>query len=225
MSKYKVYNFWATLLNDFSHYQNEVGYEKGEEFFPFVTEIDLLDKLNRAEFEPTEAMEKGTAFESAVALNSTNFRYSDKEYTFDKELVTKLHEMVAGGVYQKGLKYTIAMDDCVVNFYGYSDFIKRDTIIDLKTTSQYTFPKFDKSFQHKVYLCGANQMGYQLNKFQYLVTDFKDYFYEIYPFNKEEYDADLRSIASDLIGFIESRRLMITNENLFREDYLNFKIL
>jgi len=225
MSKYKVYNFWATLLNDFSHYQNEVGYEKGEDFFPFVTETNLIDKLNRVPFESTEAMDKGTAFESAVASNQHDLKVYDRHWTFDKELVTKLHEMVAGGVYQKGLKYTITIDDCMVNFYGYSDFIKRDTIIDLKTTSQYTFPKFDKSFQHKVYLCGANQMGYKLNKFQYLVTDFKDYFYELYPFNEEEYDADLRSIAKDLIGFIESRRLMISNEDLFRADYLDFKIL
>jgi hypothetical protein len=68
-------------------------------------------------------------------------------------------------------------------------------------------------------------MGYKLNKFQYLVTDFKDYFYELYPYDLDQYDADLRSIAKDLIGFIESRRLMISNEDLFRADYLDFKIL
>jgi len=224
MSKYKVYNFWATLLNDFSHYQNEAGYEKGEEFFPFVTETNLIDKLNRVPFESTEAMDKGNAFELAVATNQSEVVFGDKKYDFDKALVNNLSSMVSGGAYQKGLKYTIGFDECMVNFYGYSDFIKRDTIVDLKTTGQYTFPKFDKSFQHKVYLCGANQMGYKMNKFQYLVTDFKDYFYELYPYDLDQYDADLRFIAKDLIGFIESRRLMISNENLFREDYLDFKI-
>ena len=221
----KVYNFWATLLNDFSHYQNEAGYEKGEEFFPFVTEQDMIDKLNRVPFESTEAMNKGTAFESAVAFNDANIKVDDKQYSFDKELVLTLHEMVTGGAYQKGLKYTITFDDCRVNFYGYSDFIKRDTIIDLKTTGQYTFPKFDKSFQHKVYLLGANQMGYELNKFQYLVTDFKDYFYELYPFDEEKYHHELKMLAVDLIAFIKSRRYFITNENLFEADYLDLRIL
>ena len=221
----KVFNFWATLLNDFSHYQNEVGYEKGEDFFPFVTEQDMIDKLNRVTFEASDAMFKGSAFESAVCFNTPSLLYSDKQYNFDKELVNVLHEKIEGSAYQKGLKYTITFDDCTVNFYGYSDFIKRDMIIDLKTTGQYTFPKFDKSFQHKVYLLGANQMGYNMNKFQYLVTDFKDYFYELYPFDKEKYHHELKMLSVDLIAFIQSRRYFITNENLFKADYLDSRIL
>jgi len=225
MNKYKVYNFWATLLNDFSHYQNEAGYEKGEEFFPFVTEQNLIDKLNRVPFQSTEAMDKGNAFELAVATNQSEVVFGENKYDFDKALVNNLNSMVSGGAYQKGLKYTITFDDCTVNFYGYSDFIKRDTIVDLKTTGQYTFPKFDKSFQHKVYLLGANQMGYKMNKFQYLVTDFKDYFYELYPFDEEKYHQELKMMAVDLIAFIQSRRYFITNENLFKADYLNLRIL
>ena len=225
MKPYKTYNFWATLLNDFNHYQNEVGYEKGDDFVPFVTEQNLIDKLNRVPFEATEAMDKGNAFELAVGLNKNEVVFGEKNYSFDKTLIGQLHEKVAGGAYQKGLKYTITFDDCMVNFYGYADFIRRDTIIDLKTTGQYTFPKFDKSFQHKVYLCGANQMGYKLNKFQYLVTDFKDYFYELYPFDEEKYHQELKMIAIDLIAFINSRRLMITNEDLFNFNYLDNRII
>jgi hypothetical protein len=221
----RVFNFWATLLNDFSNYQNEVGYEKGDDFIPFVTEKDLIDKLNRVPFQSSEAMDKGNAFELAVCTNESEVIFGENKYFFDKELVSKLNAMVSGAAYQKGLKYTLTFDDVMVNFYGYSDFIRRDTIVDLKTTGQYSFPKFDKSFQHKVYLLGANQMGYKLDKFQYLVTDFKDYFYEIYPYDAEKYSNELKSIAVDIINFIQSRKDLITNENLFKADYLDMRII
>jgi hypothetical protein len=221
----KVFNIWATLLNDFYLYQTEAGYDKGDDFIPFVSESQLIDKINRVPFEPTEAMEKGSAFEKAIYINEpTVQRGEGKEFKFDADLVKSMHHFVKGSTYQKGLVYSFLMDDFKINLYGYSDFISRDTIIDLKTTSSYSFPKFDKSFQHKVYLMGANQMGIFVNKFNYLVTDFREYYYELYPYDPYLYENELKVICSDLIGFMESRKLLITNTDINREDYLNDRL-
>jgi len=215
MKTHKTYNIWATLLNDFSHYQREEGFERGGEFVPFCNEQDLINKLNRVPTEKTEAILKGVAFETSLQTLTPEVEIEGKVLKFDPELVKSMARITEGSVWQIKVEKTIVISPAIsIKLYGYMDAIKMDTGIDVKTTGQYTFPKFDRSFQHKVYLLGANEMGIHLNKFMYLVTDFREYYYEVYPYEPDKFMKELAVISSDLIDFIDSRKGLIINEKL-----------
>ena len=212
----KVYNFWATLLNDFSSYQKEEGFEKGDgTFHPFCDELMLIDRLNRVQGEPTEAMKKGVAFEECLRYNKTSHSIDNLKFDFDAKLLESMGTICHNGIWNTLVEFTIPVDtDVAVRLYGYIDCIKQDTCIDVKTTSSYSFPKFDQSYQHKLYMIASNHSGIYLNKFMYLITDFRDYYYEVYPYDPSKYMNDLIAISKDLIGFIESRKILINNPRL-----------
>lgn len=215
MRIHKTYNIWATLLNDFSHYQKEEGFERGGEFVPYCDENALINKLNRSEVLKTDAILKGVAFETSLQTGQTEIEIEGQIMKFDSDLVKSMSRITEGSVWQTRVSKSIVLSPAIsVNLYGYMDAIKMDTGIDVKTTGSYSFPKFDKSYQHKVYLMGANSMGIHLNKFMYLITDFREYYYEVYPYDPEKFTKDLTIISGDLIDFIESRKELITNENL-----------
>jgi hypothetical protein len=76
------------------------------------------------------------------------------------------------------------------------DVIKRDTIYDIKFTSNYELGKFYNSSQHRIYLYCLG-----LPKFQYLISDGKEYWTEDYH-NHEGIEDELKGMISDFMGYL-----------------------
>ena len=204
--KKQQYNFFPTLLNDYYDYQTEKMY--GEKYA--VTEQDLIDKLNKVPFEETEAMTRGKRFEDV--LQNPELGYSCGGFEYDKEVVDVFRRKVSGGVWQKYVEYTHESSQYIFKWYGYIDVIKQFRTIDIKNTSRYDYTKFDRYFQHMVYLLGANNMGANVNQHQYLIACGKEWFEEIYPYQKELFISKLVEISTDLVGFIEAKADLISKE-------------
>lgn len=180
-------------------------------------EQHLLDRLNKAPMEQTEAMAKGIAFEACLQEDGkyTHSIHPFPMFSFPPEIVNEMRDVVRGGIPQQFLQFTLETPNYTVRFYGYADFIKRHQCIDVKTGKQYAFPKFLDCYQHKMYLLGAKESGANLLEHLYLITDFKNVYKELYTFNKKEFEADMISRTTDLVHFIELRRSLITNPKIF----------
>lgn len=232
------YKFYATLLDAFQWYLKS---EEDEAFQQFI------DKLNRVPF-TSEAAEKGTRFNElvddvkngAVALVDTVGRYfsggplkgtyppiqvNEKglvkyggfEYKFSivKQFVERLgraHDQV----YTEGVLPTSRGG---VLLYGYIDEVQPGGHMeDIKTTSNYTFPKYLHNWQHIVYPYCMNANGIPANYFSYAVTDFSNYYQEDYVFEEKRDTARLVTICEQLIDFIEQHRDKITDRKLFASE-------
>lgn len=204
-----TYNFYPTLLNSFHEFVTE---KKLGENFLLCSKEQLLDKINRVPYPTTEPMAKGNAFEHCLRYEGV---YEKDGFSFDKELIERMRPMVKGGAWQLFVETTIDVDGHQVRHYGYLDVVRRFQTIDVKTTSQYQWPKFDGGYQHHVYLLGASDAGAQLSEHMYLITDFKDYYTEVYPFKRDLMINQLRTISRDLISFLENNRHLITDKKIF----------
>jgi carbonic anhydrase len=88
------------------------------------------------------------------------------------------------------------------------DVVKRDTIYDIKFTSNYEVGKFVSSSQHRIYLYCSD-----LPKFQYLVSDGKEYWIEDYH-NHANIENELKGMISDFMNYldndIEAKEMFLT---------------
>jgi hypothetical protein len=128
----KKYRFSATLLDSFNYYlMNE---NKSID--------DFLKTINR-EIVETEAMKRGKEFQKAINEPNT-------EHNFDIQLIHKIREEVAGSYKEEYLEKFIKINNTDILIYGYSDYIRYNKIFELKTTSNYIFPKYLNAYQWKV---------------------------------------------------------------------------
>ena len=204
---HKRFKFSPSLLNAFDYYRTEKMF--GERIAE--TEQSILDKLNRIPFPQSEAMLKGIAFEDEL-------RYGEPQvgFTFDEKLIQRGREELLGGFWQTWLHTEIKVGRYDVVLHGYSDVICRHKNVDVKTTSYVSsLPMYLNSYQHKVYLLAANDMGIKLNEHRYMITDFKEWFYEDYGFHRERYTEDLQEVCGELINFVETNLDSITNVRIF----------
>ena len=214
------YNFYATLLDSFQYY-------KGSDY---MDKQDLLNRINRVPFEPSDAMLKGTAFHEILCLDDKKYSKllvdNDKKgnaqvnygnYAFNYELVGTFRKKTKeqSDLFEIQMEYVVDMGEYEVMLYGYLDWVRRNSVIDIKTTARYDFPKYSKAFQYKVYLYIANQLGYKLDTFEYLVTNFKDLYIETYNYQEDKYFADLKAICGELVDFLTHHRPLITDLKIF----------
>lgn len=176
------------------------------------SEQDLIDKLNKVPFPKSEAMMKGIAFENCLRKPGV---YADGQFEFDPAVVDACYKHTEGGIWQTWVDLQIFTYDYEFTIGGYTDVIRRNVLKDVKTTKQYSFPAFDESYQHKVYLLGAEQTGAQIDQFDYVVCDFKEVYVETYFFDSNAYKASVLAIMRDVAEFIRLRRHLITNPKLF----------
>ena len=181
----KLY-IYPTLLDSFTTYQNaETEWEKyyGMSDEPKVTlqEFEdkcfneLIDKINRVPYEPSEAVSKGTAFNDIVdtllhgkccgrtklgrIVNQEDFKtvigvsaeIDGFGFNFDYKLCKDAAEYFKGSVSQVLVEANIETKYGVVNLYGFIDELREDTVYDIKTTSRYEFGKYSKYWQRYVY--------------------------------------------------------------------------
>ena len=200
MTKYLI---TASLLNSYQYYIQD------EFKSPADSRADFLKTLSRERFEPNEAMQKGIdfeddlmqvsldlrGFENYLSSNSNNFETKP----FSRDII--LHELgaiVEGGLWQESVKKEITVGNQEFLLYGRMDVIKRDTIYDIKFTSNYELGKFMNSSQHRIYLYCLG-----LPKFQYLISDGKEYWIEDYH-NHEGIEDELKGMISDFMSYLEN---------------------
>lgn len=187
MSKYLL---TPSLLNSYAYYIQD------EFKSPEDSRADFLRTLSREKFEPNEAMQKGIDFEYDIK------EYADGKWKpFDEEkhkIYIAIGNIVKGGLWQESVKKEITVGNQEFLLYGRTDVIKRDTIYDIKFTSNYEAGKFVSSSQHRIYLYCTG-----LPKFQYLVSDGKEYWIEDYH-NHAGIEDELKGMISDFMGYLEN---------------------
>jgi hypothetical protein len=121
--------------------------------------------------------------------------------------------------------FNLRPNNQTVELYGYVDYLGLDCVIDLKTTADYTFPKYRNNWQRYVY-------GYCLkdtvSEVEFLCVEFPstkskqktepEIYTEQYPFDEELDIFDLCNVLNNFIGFLEENRDKITDKKIFGGD-------
>lgn len=190
MTKYLI---TPSLLNSLQWYLKE-SFTKTE----VEQRQEFLQTLRREKTEPNENIKKGIAFEDAVnfyaGLNYSLDSVEDEGYN---KIACELAEMVKGGLWQQSVKKDLRVGNQDFLLYGRTDVIKRDTVFDIKFTSNYELGKFQDSSQHLIYLYCSD-----LPKFSYLISDGKDWWREDY-FNHIGIEGEIKSKVSEFLDYLE----------------------
>lgn len=215
MTKYLI---TPTLLNSYDYYIQD------EFKSPANSRADFLKTLSRGKFEPNQAMQKGIDFENDVldaCNNKLEADYSkieprfvksviDSEAMSTKEIsnwiimreyidcVENVAKIVNRGLWQESVKKDLQIGNQEFLLYGKTDVIKRDTVYDIKYTSNYELGKFLNSAQHLIYLYCTG-----LPKFKYLISNGKDFWQEDY-FNNGNIENEIKSKINDFLSYLEN---------------------
>ena len=189
MTKYLI---TPTLLNSFQYYIQD------EYKSPADSRADFLRTLSRERFEPNEAMQKGIDFENEIKTIADKFiELKIEDYEAESNLF-KIADIIKGGLWQQTCKKDLTIGNQEFLLYGKCDVVKRDTIYDIKYTSNYEVGKFLDSAQHLIYLYCLD-----LPKFQYLVSDGEEYWVEDY-YNHVGIEDEIKSKISDFLSYLEN---------------------
>jgi hypothetical protein len=189
MNKYLI---TPSLINSFQYYIQD------DFKSPADSRADFLKTLSREKFEPNEAMQKGLNFENNIKQICDENLFNCQE-VIDSILQHELEiaDIVKGGLWQQSVKKELKIDNQEFLLYGRADVIKRDTIYDIKFTSNYELGKFLDSSQHLIYLYCSD-----LPNFSYLISDGKDWWKEDYH-NHAGVEDEIKSKVSCFLDYLE----------------------
>lgn len=240
------YKFYATLLDAFQGYLSASDiYQqywrfsenpaKTEEEFEIEQYQGLIDKINRVPFE-SEPAEKGSAFNELVDCivenrNSdaytigyddqrTHFTVKNDKWSFDfpYALTMDISKRLNGALTQQHTEAILHTKYGNVLLYGYIDELMPFKVVDIKTTGKYSAFKYRNGWQHIVYPFCLNNNGIYLNQFDYLVTDFKNVYEEVYFFDADRDVPLLVDHCEKFIEFLDQNRELITDTKIFALD-------
>lgn len=125
----------------------------------------------------------------------------------------------------KGVIHTVYGD---VELYGYADEIVMDKVYDIKTTSSYSFGKFERAWQKEVYPYCLVQSGEMecVSEFEYTVFQLSKpssrnpvitakMYREPYTFDFSATEKRLRLFLERFIEWLESHKADITDKKIF----------
>lgn len=180
----------TTLLNSWQYYlKSQESYEEG-------AKEDFLNCLNKIKTPPTENMLKGIAFEEEIC------RCCEQNSTSDNDTVNEIVGIVKGGLWQETVSKVVEIQGLQVLLYGKCDFMKEDTIYDVKWTGKHKdLGKYLKNSQHKIYLYCSG-----LPFFKYLISDDKEVFNEDYSLSPKT-ESDVLSMVCDFFDWLKANNL------------------
>jgi hypothetical protein len=210
-------------------------------------EQDLVDTINRVPHEPWEAADKGTCFNEVIdmLLDGRDCQYEGMTVTMDDKVVTatldgftflfdlEFCKSVAEGLIDSASQVfttaTIETEHGIVELYGYVDEFQHDKVIDLKTTTQYDFLKFERKWQRHVYPYCLVQNGYEVEGFEYRVIKWKggtktqpalsgEVIPEYYTYTHEESEKELKAMLDHFLDWLEANKERITDTKVFGRD-------
>ncbi|MEI7578573.1 MAG: hypothetical protein WCJ58_00880 [bacterium] len=183
MTKYLI---TPSLLSSYAYYIQD------EWKSPAESRADFLRTLSREKFAPNEAMKKGNALEDSISGKAKGIPAPEGHPIYE------IGKIVSGGLWQQSVKKEIKVGNQEFLLYGRTDVIKRDTVYDIKFTSNYELGKFLDSSQHLIYLYCSD-----LPNFSYLISDGKDWWREDYV-NDGNVENRIKSMISDFMGYLEN---------------------
>ena len=191
------YRLYPTLLNEFGKYLGSPTSEN---------RISLMNRINRVvDFDDAtlKKFKKGISFEDALLKN--------KPHSFDQRIVDEAMAILpANRVAQMPVKFNHGN----IQFYGFADVVGEGRVIDIKTTSKYTAPKFKFNFQ-TLYLYGLKEKG--CKQMEYLIYDFNKIHIETYTL--ETFDFSLMLHHMELFTeFLEDNRHFIKDKKIFVQE-------
>lgn len=210
-------------------------------------EQELIDTINRVPHEPWEAADKGTCFNEIVDMliadreceheemevditgDTITARYHGYEFTYDRAFCQQVADGLNGSVSQLFTKATIETKYGTVELYGYIDEYRLNQVIDIKTTSQYDFLKFERKWQRHIYPYCLVESGHEVEGFEYRVIKWKggtktqpalsgEIIPEYYTYTHSESTDALRAMLEQFVGWLESRKDRITDTKIFASD-------
>lgn len=152
-------------------------------------------------------------------------------FDFNIELVNRLTEYFSGSICQYRCEATIDTTFGPVILYGDADYIRRDVVHDLKTTSKYDkFGKYARGWQKHLYPWALIKSGdvTEISGFEYTVVPLVggnsrtplingSIYKEWFDFSFEDSEHALRGITEGMIHWIEEHRNLITHKRIFNQ--------
>ena len=149
-------------------------------------------------------------------------------FLFDLETCKKAADYYKGTFPQQYVRATINTRYGLVELYGYADYIGRNIVADMKTTSNYSFGKYENGWQKDLYpycLIESGDMT-EVSSFEYTVFQLSGgtsrtplisakMYKEDYTYNHAKATARLRQMCERLIEWLEMHRSEITNTKIF----------
>lgn len=170
-----------SLLNSARYYYT---YQAESEEQDAASRAEWLATLRREKRPPNEAMQAGIDFEDSVRNCS---------FTEEPEPVRAIAEIVKGGMWQEVVKRELGS----YLLYGRTDVILRDTVYDIKYTSNYDLGKYQDSAQHPLYMFCSG-----LPHFAYLISNGREWWREDYAAVNPE--ADIKAKIYELEGWLKN---------------------
>ena len=209
-------------------------------------EQELIDTINRVPHEPSEAADKGTCFNEVIdmLLDGRDCLYEGMTVTIDeanKTVTATLNgfvflydldfcQEVAEGLIDSASQVftsaTIETSFGLVELYGYIDEYRYNQVIDLKTTGNYDFLKFERKWQRHVYPYCLVENGKEVEGFEYRVIKWKggtktqpalsgEVIPEYYTYDHEQSKGELKGMLEHFIGWLEANKDRITDKKVF----------
>lgn len=214
-------------------------------------ECDLLDSINRIDGVYNEAASKGTAFNEIIdclieerksnredckiysTVNDSGIKVIRAEidgftFDFDVTLCKETAERFKGSVPQYLAQSSMHTKLGNVYLYGYIDEWIGSKMIDIKTTSRYSWGKFEHGWQRWVYPWCVIEAGEttEVESFTYYVVEWayqakgapltaKGIYEEEYTYNHEEATLKIRNMVESFIEWVEARREFIQDKRIF----------
>lgn len=240
-------SLWSKFYGD----QEEPAMSPTE--FSEKQERELIDAINRVDKGPIEAADRGTALNEIIDCTLEQRQPDEKiqlatirdesgkateidakingfEFRFDADMCLGLIEYFRGSTCQHLCEAIITTLYGPVVLYGYSDYIFRDVVKDLKTTTRYEWGKYEGGWQKDLYPWCLIESGEvdRVSGFEYTVVKLSggtsatpiiggEMFREWYDYNHAQAEARLRDIVERFIGWIEMNRDKITHPRIFNQ--------
>lgn len=185
-----MFRISPSLLDSFGYYLSIEDTEKSAQ-----SRQEIIDGLNGIKV-TNEAMQAGTDFENAV-VKAVQFNFVPTDDKMYDACVVECADEVRGSIYQ----YHVEKEFCGVLIHGVIDFLRANRIIDTKTTSKYEIGKYRDKNQHLIYLSCLQDEG--VDRFTYLVTDFKNVYKEDYFWNPKMLDT-LKANIHEFLDYLEN---------------------
>ena len=147
-------NSWANIWNCVDYVKesekDEISIEDKQSLAREQAFDEFLNTLSRLPSEPNIYMQKGIDFEEECYKGNT-----------------VISPIIKDGAYQIAGKKRLKISGIDILLYGRLDVLKGGTIYDIKRVTKYAPQKYQKSYQHPVYL----ELFPDAKKFVYLVYD------------------------------------------------------
>lgn len=220
-------------------------------------EQELIDAINKVPQAPSVAASQGTAFNECVDQMirykywegdlAENYDHTGKveikgmdettitaacegfQFCFDRSLVEKVADIVKDGTMQLHCAAFLDIDaDHRVLLHGFPDYIQPRQITDLKTTSSYTFGKYERYWQRYVYpyVCRVSNYMQVCDAFEFLAVELNlskktgiisgEVAREAYTdVSVQECAEKLRWVCGAFIEWLEAHKEQITSTKIF----------